>query len=723
MANTDSEYAHSIARFFDVFTSFRLFHIPTWQTKLRQIPTTSQRTALLAAMLAWAVKGLDNDGLNQLVEGLDLKSSPDEPSIHFRAISLKHMDEAITECWDEPLSLPLLQTMIMNTQCLLVQGVRGRAWRYLGVCVRSAYEMNLHLIDAEERRNCDGSHLFDAERWCREEEWRRAWWAMWEMDIYASVIRRCPAAIDWSQNETFLPAEDDNWYSAKPQQSCRLDINPTSRWKCLAATNNRSPKAWFIVINSLMKDAQKISSPVSIDQGASATLAQDSMRSSSPVADSACPKAKKQQHSINRLNIILNSLHCTLLALPKELKYTGQHLEFTPNYRLSPDAGGRNLRASSIYSIYVMAQLTKLMAIKYHIFRTGWEWTIPLLSTSSDNDFYGPSDPSQTTAEENERRSIASPEYRYLGQYFEAADNVIHIIRATSEDHHQCVNPFLASTIWLAGALQLVRSDMAASDSSEKDLYTSNFEMVSLIYQKFVDFWGMSKIPLKHWATLGSGLKEIRRSLGQGHNLRYETPCLFAGGISAHRPTLRPSSKEYILATTSTSPPSNIYPLEVTDHLGKSSTMPETLKTSLLTHLGSKDRPGQAPWGLSSASNTQAYSIENQTTSFEPDTTVSVDMTSNNTLAYQNPASETRLEYDFPSLWGQPNHHDRQPLCNEISSTGLPDPEQDSIPGGSAGQNLSLPDNLDSMPYGYDWAISTNFSTYLDEILSGSYLP
>lgn len=86
------------------------------------------------------------------------------------------MDKAIAELGDEPLSLPLLQTMILNALCLLLQGVRGRAWRLLGTCIRSAYELNLHLIDAGKP---NGQYQpANAEQWCIEEEWRRAWWAI-----------------------------------------------------------------------------------------------------------------------------------------------------------------------------------------------------------------------------------------------------------------------------------------------------------------------------------------------------------------------------------------------------------------------------------------------------------------------------------------------------------------------------------------------------------------
>lgn len=118
--------------------------------------------------------------------------------------------------------------MILTANCLLVQGVLGRAWRYLGTCIRAAYELKLHLIDAGKNPQ---DPPVSAEKWCIEEEWLRAWWAIWEMDVFASVVRRCPAGIDWTQNDTFLPAEDDRWYREEPQQSCFLEFNVDDRWE------------------------------------------------------------------------------------------------------------------------------------------------------------------------------------------------------------------------------------------------------------------------------------------------------------------------------------------------------------------------------------------------------------------------------------------------------------------------------------------------------------
>ncbi|KAI1046224.1 hypothetical protein LB505_009848 [Fusarium chuoi] len=81
------------------------------------------------------------------------------------------------------------------------------------------------------------------------------------MDVFASTIRRTPTAISWSQMEVLLPAPDANWYQDNPAGSCFLEQEPGQRWKALQESGNVSPKAWFIVINSLMKDAQVISCP------------------------------------------------------------------------------------------------------------------------------------------------------------------------------------------------------------------------------------------------------------------------------------------------------------------------------------------------------------------------------------------------------------------------------------------------------------------------------
>jgi hypothetical protein len=116
-----------------------------------------------------------------------------------------------------------------------------------------AYEMNLHLIDSARLRSRSSQQ--STTNWVQDEESRRAWWSIWEMDVFASTVRRRPTALNWSQNETYLPSSDESWYENRPISGCLLHTSITKRWKVLESSRNRSPKAWFIVVNSLMRDA------------------------------------------------------------------------------------------------------------------------------------------------------------------------------------------------------------------------------------------------------------------------------------------------------------------------------------------------------------------------------------------------------------------------------------------------------------------------------------
>jgi hypothetical protein len=107
----------------------------------------------------------------------------------------------------------------------ILSGVRGIAWRHLGTFIRLAYELDLHRIDSAE----GSGSVYDAPKAIEAEEHRRAWWAIWEMDTFASIIRRSPTAINWPENETFLPIKDEFWYSGTEQTSCFLAPKPMAR--------------------------------------------------------------------------------------------------------------------------------------------------------------------------------------------------------------------------------------------------------------------------------------------------------------------------------------------------------------------------------------------------------------------------------------------------------------------------------------------------------------
>ncbi|MGH7963755.1 MAG: hypothetical protein ACRERD_18335, partial [Candidatus Binatia bacterium] len=82
-------------------------------------------------------------------------------------MAIKYVDKALFDCGDDPPSLVLLQALILLSHHLLIKGVKGRAWRYLGTCVRVAYELNLHLIDA---KHLPPSCQDDVTEWASMEE-------------------------------------------------------------------------------------------------------------------------------------------------------------------------------------------------------------------------------------------------------------------------------------------------------------------------------------------------------------------------------------------------------------------------------------------------------------------------------------------------------------------------------------------------------------------------
>ncbi|EXJ83040.1 hypothetical protein A1O3_06857 [Capronia epimyces CBS 606.96] len=470
-----------IDQFFESFTSFQLFRESKFPEKLKSIPTHKQLTALVAAMCTFALHSDSPSSTQDLSQQIWVNGQRDQrPTSRCCAVALKAIDEAVCESQDEPLTLPLLQALILMTHWLLIREVRGRAWRYLGLCVRTAYELNFHLIDAGRI----SIKSVPGPVWCEDEEKRRAWWAIWEMDVFASVVRRCPTAIDWSQNETFLPSEDRHWIRGEPQESCVLHISPVSRWKFLEKTGNQSPKAWFIVVNSLMKDAQGISSPTSVD-GASTATQNTSLR-----------------ETRIQLSTVSNSLRCTTMALPAGLKYHQQYLSFAITGVKGDAAKRRRLLHNSIYGIRLMIELTKMMIYKYYIFhgdsQLGHHSVQVKAGAKSQPEWF---DLAGGVAED-----------RVFEKYFEAADEVVALVSRSSDVQCRYVNPYLANTIWLAAAVQIIHRALAQTNS-ERELINSNFELLSLTYNQFVSFWGMSD-------TLQKNLEAIEEEVESMQNTR-----------------------------------------------------------------------------------------------------------------------------------------------------------------------------------------------------------
>lgn len=509
--------------FFETFTPFQLFRQQDFRQLLSRLPTIAQTQALLASIFTFAVRGCEDpieDGPPNSVCLPD--GCPALSTSHLGSLAQRAIDEAVADLEDESLPLPLLQALVLLTHWLLIQGVRGKAWRYLGLCVRTAYELNLHLIDVNKSEDMPN---VDAAQWCRDEERRRVWWAIWEMDVFASFVRRCPGGIDWSQNETFLPAEDERWQRAEPQKSCRMDSNPTHRWKVVSGVCNWSHKSWFLVMNSYAKEAQCISAPMGLDK-----------KREEP--------SRPSKDAINRLVILLNAVHMASWAIPDALKYRSQHLHFGSK---SPDrrtAASARLHHAAIYSLHCITQLARLMIYRYWIFHCGRVSPLSQLyvppSKGSPGDNHRTLGPLGSTENGVSRLEVSLA----LDQYLEASEEVYILVMRSHCEHHKYVNPYLANTVWLAGAVQLFYKRLVTASATDRDLMSSNFMMLNVTYNKFFRYWHMSKELQKtlevvefELETLGSdqdasgtGENDIIALLGTHH-----TGCHGVGLLHAER--------------------------------------------------------------------------------------------------------------------------------------------------------------------------------------------
>lgn len=475
--------------YFDNMTAINIFHEPTFEEKIRNTGSGSvaQAHALLASVLAFSARFYTPENHDGQDYDLNSPAQTAHQPTFFLELASKFAEEALRECGDEAPPLCVVQALVLIAHSQLTQGVRGKAWRSLGICVRLAYELNLHLVDAAHP-----GELVDAQQWCDDEEKRRVWWAIWEMDVFASTVRRCPTAVDWSQIETFLPIEDEHWFTCKPQASCFLEPDPVCRWKVLQDSGNHSPKAWFIVINSLMKEAQSISSPRGVPNLSSPSAHRLSARSSKDQKHNATITEEAKE----KLETLTNSVYCFVQALPPHLRYRNQYLGF--DARQPGQTSSSRQRHCGVYNIHVMTQLAKLMIYHYDIFRE------PASECRTTRDRRtGKSGGCPTPSRMNSSENLA------MNQYFDAADEILKIIRSSSDDHIQWINNFLSSTIWLASAVQLVHKEFGPPGTNIS-LVKSKFEVLNMTYKKCVSFWDIQTAMQRNLETLESQLELFR---------------------------------------------------------------------------------------------------------------------------------------------------------------------------------------------------------------------
>ncbi|KIW13749.1 hypothetical protein PV08_08940 [Exophiala spinifera] len=496
-----------VDEFFDTFPSFQLFHRPTFWDKLQQLQSKNELNALVAAVLIFAFKDQEASH-DPSVAAAAARINPDSTkdlSQHFGNLAEQFAEQAMHEHAEQGVPLSLLQAMILINHWLLIRSVRGKSWRYLGICIRCAYEMNLHAVDKGTQPH---SQIEDVDQWREDEEKRRAWWAIWEMDVFASVVRRCPTGIDWSYNETFLPAPDKNWFMDAPQESCCLDPNIVDRWKKLRSSGNKSYKAWFLVVNSIVKDAQNVTQQ---DDNQLHMVKSGEKYRHNKYSDPAQIQLEQNRRlrdareGYNKVSTLHNVLQCVVEMMPAELRYQNQFLNFSPRDSESPATSTRLLH-QEIYTMHMVVQLARLMIYKYFIFRGQMSWIhleteVAKFKEHAESGL-APQRQFGSTAPNNASRQS-------FVLYLQASQSVVNIIQRTQRDHYKFVNPFLANTIWLATAVQILKRELLQADTSEKGLTASNAELLRVTYLQFESYWGISNMLERNLSALEVELNNI----------------------------------------------------------------------------------------------------------------------------------------------------------------------------------------------------------------------
>jgi hypothetical protein len=244
----------------------------------------------------------------------------------------------------EPSTLPYLQGCILLVFCMYTQGPSPRGWIITGVCVRMAYDLGIGSIDADFiEESPDAS---DASRWTDKEELRRAWWLVWELDRFGSIISKRPYAIDQRRMAVKLPVSDEAWFFNTPVESVVLRTKPAEAWKTLCDSENQDARAWFLVANHLMAFANDIAH-----------------------ANEVVPEKEKKE--------LTESITCYALILPRS--YCLDKVPFT---------NSNSTESNFIISIHLMLMSAR-NALLVHEGRKGFEESSPSL-TSSTTDFRYP---------------------------------------------------------------------------------------------------------------------------------------------------------------------------------------------------------------------------------------------------------------------------------------------------------------------------------------------
>ena len=144
-------------------------------------------------------------------------------------------------------SLQYLQSAILLAFDTLMNVPSYQGWIETGTCCCIAFDLDLQDIDFDIIHDgVDQASLDDAD-WVLREEKRRAWWTVWEMDIFVSTMFCRPATIPQDRIAVLLPVSDTVWFQNKKLSSTHFGSNPVLTWSCMQGCPNQNERAWYLL--------------------------------------------------------------------------------------------------------------------------------------------------------------------------------------------------------------------------------------------------------------------------------------------------------------------------------------------------------------------------------------------------------------------------------------------------------------------------------------------
>ena len=245
--------------------SIPLFHEPRFRRKFQVGGLSNERYARLSledaltltAMMALSARFSSNEFFQSPIPRDKGKVfARKATALYTQALQSDDQAEELTEN-----SLAFLQGCILLAFYEQTNRITTQSWLLIGTCSRLAIDLGLNEIDKNIKMITAPGEQYSAESWTLEEEKRRAWWLVWELDVFAATILRRPHAFNKDQMHVLLPVSDNLWFSETPAESTSLQTDALHTWQTLENYPNADERTWFLVTTFLMARAADFACP------------------------------------------------------------------------------------------------------------------------------------------------------------------------------------------------------------------------------------------------------------------------------------------------------------------------------------------------------------------------------------------------------------------------------------------------------------------------------